>query len=207
MRLEVLHSQPNSRRNCNNTAIWIRRKPNRCLKRKIIRYGQKPDQVQYEMIHESTCFFVCENSGYSAQSHFGLIGCQITAMKWDTDWCLELLKYLSSIINLRVKLKLVYFHCRTSSWSKLASLQSPFQVPGLAWLGPLITQKPQGVVIPTESQSPHVMARAGAVLRRWGSEVFVNMWACFQHVTADPCIVSHCTHLKGQDLWNLVPFA
>lgn len=68
-----------------------------------------------------------------------------------------------------------------------------------------------GGLLPLQSLSHHTSRWLGwAELRRIaeGHGVFVNMWPWVQNVTADPCIVSHCTHLKKvKTWWKLVPFA
>lgn len=67
-----------------------------------------------------------------------------------------------------------------------------------------------GGLLSLRSLSHHTSRWPGSTELRCSAEgqgVFVNMWPCFRNVTADPCIVSHCTHLKGQDLCKPVPFA
>lgn len=71
---------------------------------------------------------------------------------------------------------------------------------------PNYPETPGGLLF--QNVSGHTLRlRLGLCQSSGGSGVSVSMWAYFQHVTADPCIVSHCTHFKGQKWWKLLPFA
>lgn len=100
------------------------------------------------------------------------------------------------------------FKSKTGKKSPNCSTNSPHSSSGpwLAWLAPLITQKPLGGCYP---ESPHVALAGvgGAVPQRRGS------WGLCQHVALRwecDCWPMHCITLhlfkKGQVLWKLVPF-